>query len=102
MRKVINGKVYDTETAERVHEVSFGYASDFNHFEEALYRTPNGRWFIVGSGGALTRYATSHSDGTRSGGSAVIVLSDEEALRYLEQNDADAETIERFFQVEEA
>lgn len=58
MKKIINGKVYDTETATRAAEWSnnLGY-SDFNWREEALYRKKTGEFFLHGAGGPHTNYA---------------------------------------------
>ena len=39
MKKVINRKVYDTETASLVAEVSFSYPGDFQYWSESLYCT---------------------------------------------------------------
>ena len=101
MQRVINGKSYNTKTATKVHEVSFGYASDFGHFEEALFKTTKGAWSLAGEGGPMTRYATHLSDGSRSGGAGLMVLSEEEALAYLERNQAEPDVIAEHFEIEE-
>ena len=102
MKRIIDGKTYNTETAQKIHEYSRGYAGDFHQFSEALYLTKKGAWFLAGEGGPMTRYATHHTDGSRSGGEDLIVLTPDEALDYLEHADCDAETIEFHFQIEEA
>lgn len=102
MRQVINGKVYDTETAELVHEWSNGhYAGDFHRTEETLYRTPRGAYFLHGEGGALSPYSVPVGN-WRGGGSEIRPLTEPEALAWLEGKGAPAEVIEGLFQVEEA
>lgn len=47
MKRIIDGKVYDTEKAERIVGYSRnGYdVSDFNHIERTIYRTKSGQFF---------------------------------------------------------
>jgi hypothetical protein len=56
MRRVIDRKIYDTETAEEIADVSApcNDSGDFAYEETHLYRTKNGRWFIAGNGGGST------------------------------------------------
>ena len=47
MKKIINGKRYDTETAEYIDATSWGNGPrDFNHWSEKLYRKRTGEFFI--------------------------------------------------------
>lgn len=58
MKKIINGKVYDTETALLVGRWDSGHsANDFYGVTESLYRKKTGEYFIHGDGGAKTQYA---------------------------------------------
>jgi len=46
MKKIINGKLYDTETAEQIYELTHMGASGFGEFEQQiLYRKDNGEFF---------------------------------------------------------
>ena len=86
MKAIIDGLRYDTDKAEHIASDSYSYPSDFNHWQEDLYRTPNGRWFLVGSGGPNTKYAVSVGNGSRSGSSNnIIPLTKQEAYDWLEQ-----------------
>lgn len=88
MKRVIEGKLYNTETAELIHEWSNNMGSrDFKHCEESLYRTTKGAWFLVGEGGPMSKYAEPVSGGM-IGGSALTPLSDREAQRWLEDRQA--------------
>ena len=52
MKKIIEGKVYDTETADCAAEWSSPHTrSDFHYCEEGLYRTKKGTWFLAGEAG---------------------------------------------------
>ena len=96
MKRVINGKMYNTETAELIHESDNGiYGNDFRQCEESLYKTKNGAYFIAGSGGPMSKYAES-SGNTTSGGAGIEVISEQEAIEWLEQNDG-TEAIEEYF-----
>lgn len=56
MKKVIAGKVYDTETAEIVKKVTFGAFGDKDGYEETLYVTPEGLYFVYENGGEESLY----------------------------------------------
>ena len=101
MKKVINGRRWDTDKANLVCEVVNGMPRDLDYVSAGLYQTPRSkRFFLAGEGGPMTIFA--HYDGNSCcGGENLIPLSAEEARTYAEQY-ADAETVERFFAVEEA
>ncbi len=96
MKKIIDGKRYDTTTAEKIAKWSNNYyPNDFNYMEETLYRTPKGAWFLHGEGGGLSRYAQSY--GNSSGwGSDLRVLTPAEARAWLERRDCPDELEEYF------
>lgn len=56
MKKIICKKVYDTETASLVHKFTQGYLGDPAGFEETLYKTPEGLYFLYVSGGETSPY----------------------------------------------
>lgn len=86
MRKVINGKLYDTDTANEIASDSYLYASAFSHWVETLYQTRNGSWFLVGEGGPSSRYSVSVGHNQWGGGSQIIPLSKAKALAWLEEH----------------
>jgi hypothetical protein len=105
MQKVIDNLVYDTETADRLCDVSGpgGYSrSDFQWEDTWLYRTKNGRFFIAGEGGAMTRWAMPMGQNGRTGGSGLAAITEEQARELLATHGS-AEAYRRFFpDVEEA
>lgn len=55
MKKIINGKKYDTNMATKVADYWNGYgASDFNYVSEELYLKNIGEYFLACKGDPLT------------------------------------------------
>lgn len=105
MKKIIDRKTYDTETATLLAESEnqSAFQNDFEYWEEKLYRTPKGAYFIAGSGGAYSRYGRSEGGSTMSGGVGLRLVSRDEAIQWLENNDQ-VDVLEAEFQdeIEEA
>ena len=58
MQKTICKKLYDTETATLIKAYSFGNLGDSNGYEEDLYQTPEGLYFLHVGGGEASIYPT--------------------------------------------
>ena len=58
MQKIICKKVYDTATATVVKKVTSGYYGDPAGYEETLYVTPDGAYFLYTNGGSESKYTT--------------------------------------------
>ena len=87
MKKIIDGKVYNTETAKCLAEWDNGYSySDFRFCEEGLYRTRNGRYFIHGKGGAMTRYSERCGNNSYCEGEDIRPVTEAEAKEWVEEN----------------
>ncbi len=56
MQKTICGKLYDTEASSIVKKVTFGYFGDPEGYEETLYVTEGGNYFLYTNGGAESIY----------------------------------------------
>jgi hypothetical protein len=71
MKKIINRKIYNTETAKLLgswdNKCSY---SDYNYYSETLYKTKKGQFFLE-----------------VTGGDRLILLDDEEAMEWLEKRD---------------
>lgn len=102
MKQVINGKTYNTETATEIAEDSYGFSSDFNFWQETLYVTKKGAYFVAGEGGALSSWSRSCGQNESCGGSGIRPLDKSEAMKWCERHDVDADTIEERFEVEAA
>ena len=58
MEKIICGKVYDTTTSEIVKKVTEGCFGDPKGYEETLYITGEGFYFLYTNGGCESKYPT--------------------------------------------
>ena len=56
MKKIIAKKTYNTDTASLVKHVTFGEFGDAAGYEEKLYQTKKGDFFIYGIGGIESPY----------------------------------------------
>lgn len=56
MQKIICKKVYDTETSTLIKKCTYGNFGDSNGYEESLYCTENGNFFLYTNGGADSKY----------------------------------------------
>ena len=56
MKKVICNKVYDTDTATLLKKVTSGVYGASDGWEETLYQTESGSFFLYTNGGADSKY----------------------------------------------
>lgn len=56
MKKIICKKVYDTENARLIKKQTCGAFGDPKGYEESLYQTDSGHYFIYVNGGAESKY----------------------------------------------
>ena len=97
MKKIINGKRYDTDTANFIADTnSGGSRTDFSFWEEELYRKQTGEFFLYGTGGPMSKYSKSCGDNNWSGDEVIIPLSVDAAKRWAE-NYMDADEYETLF-----
>ena len=96
MKKIINGKSYDTNTAKEV-----GYWSselnrtDFGWCEETLYLKKTGEYFLYGYGHGNSRYGEWHGN-TGGSGEKIMPFDETEAKSWAEEN-LDGEDYEKIF-----
>lgn len=83
MKRIINGKKYDTTTAKEV--ASRWSGEGFSRVDETLYRKKTGEFFLHGAGGPMTGYAETVSQNCWTGGAKIIPLTEEEARQWAEQ-----------------
>lgn len=88
MKKIINGKLYNTDTATLIGEHWNGYSlSDFNYEREALFQKKTKEFFLFGEGGPMTDYCD-YSGNYRTYGERIIPYDVEDAkswcARYLD------------------
>ena len=96
MKKIINRKLYDTDTATEIGRDGNGYgASDFNCVLETLYRKRTGEYFLWGEGGPMSRYSKSVGMNEWTGSERITPLdykaAREWAEEYMDADDYQAE-----------
>ena len=96
MKKIINGKVYDTEKAKKAGYWGNGLGyRDFGWKEETLYRKKTGEFFLHGEGGPATNYAE-RIDNAWSSGERIMPMSFAEARAWAEEH-LDGDEFEEIF-----
>lgn len=96
MRKIINGKSYDTKTAKQVASWSTDLpVNDFHYYEETLYLKRTGEYFIYGHGGPASKYAETNGDAWQSG-EDILPMTLDKARKWGESK-LDAGDYERIF-----
>lgn len=87
MKKIINGKKYDTETAKEIGEW-FNGETGLTMIVETLYQKRTGEFFLLGNGGPRTQYARYEGNNTWTGDVVILPLTYDKARdwaeRYLE------------------
>ena len=87
MRKVVKGKVVDTEKMVKLAEVRFGSVNDYNYVWETLFYDPESKLFyLYGRGGAASRYAEAVGVNQWSEGEKLMKITKGLALQWLEEN----------------
>lgn len=96
MKKIINGKVYDTETAKELGYQAWNWGNNLTQKSETLYRKKTGEYFVYGHGGPMTEYAQPSGSSNWSDGSRIMPMSYSEARKWAEDN-LSAEEYEAIF-----
>lgn len=104
MKQIINGKTYNTETAtELCSESASGCTvSDFQWWQETLYKTAKGAYFLHCEGGAMSQYSQSFDGGERTGGEKLAALTRDEAIEWAERRQIDPDQLPEDLRPEEA
>lgn len=97
MKKIINGKVYDTETAQEVG----AWDNNMSHRDvcwcsETLYRKKTGEYFIHGKGGPASRYAEAVGSNGWRFGERIMPLTYKWATEWAEKH-LDCDEYEQIF-----
>ena len=86
MKKIINGKTYNPDTATIVARWDNGRILEgFSYVQETLYKTRKGDLFLLGEGGAATIYSKTLSDGWTAYGWDIIPMTPEAAQEWAER-----------------
>ena len=101
MKKVINGRMYNTETAEKLAEWDNSLWDGFDDYSETLYRKHTGEFFLYGHGRPSAVYAQSDIARWMTGDQAIVLLSEQEAREWAEEHLSGDEYEEIFGVIEE-
>lgn len=94
MIKVINGKRYNTETADAVFYYNNGkFQSDFGYRSKTLHLTPKGSWFLHHWGGPMTDMAVAVGSNGRGWGEEIEAVSGDDAYGFLEAHSDDPDAL---------
>lgn len=100
MREIINGETYDTEEQGTKliasHDCPGVACNELRYWEEDLYLTDSGRWFLHGTGGPLTLWSDLDGTGNRIQGTRIEPMTEERASRWL-QDAGEVEVWRRHF-----
>lgn len=101
MKRIINGKRYDTDTAKFIKTYSSGLSiSDFRYYDESLYLKKTGEFFLYATGNGASRYAGQYGD-LRGPGEKIVPLTLDEAKAWVEKIE-DPDLYEELFEVSES
>ena len=101
MKKVINGKMYDTTKAKLIGQWNYSNSSDLQYIKEQLYKKRTGEFFLYGQGGPASKYAEAISYNSWSGGSKIIPLTYESAKEWAEEYLSGGDYEEIFGEIQE-
>ena len=76
MQKIICKKVYDTEKSTLIKKVAFGYFGSEEGYEEILYKTEGGLYFLYVNGGTNSKHTKED----------IVRMSAEKAKVWLSEN----------------
>lgn len=101
MKKIIKGKLYDTNTATwiGIYDLGYGY-SDFRYYSETLYLKKTGEFFSYVEGGPMSPCAKEYGD-SWCYGEDIIPYTTKEAREWAEEHLEADKYIELFGEVDE-
>ena len=86
MKKIINGKVYNTATAAQIGERAENITDSLDYVIETLYRKRTGEFFLHGEGGARSIYSTRIDENNWASGAAIMPLTYDAAQKWAEEH----------------
>lgn len=86
MKKIINGKRYDTESAKELASYEHSYRNEFDFYCETLYRKRGGEFFLHGYGHAASPYCEWVDSSTRGAGERIVPLTYAAAQEWAEKH----------------
>lgn len=100
MKKMINGKRYDTKTAALCGWREYGESGGSDYILEKMYQKRTGEFFLYGKGGSGTKYRKEIHMNDWVDGEQIIPLTNDEARKWAEEY-LDPEDYEKIFTIPE-
>lgn len=85
MKKIINGKLYNTDTARQIGSWDSNITDRLYWVNETLYQKQRGEFFLHGEGGPGSKYAEPSGQGSWSSGEKIIPLSYDAAQAWAKE-----------------
>jgi hypothetical protein len=96
MKRIIDGKSYNTDTAHCVIGLDCrANRGDFAWHDTNLYQSPKGQFFIAGTGNAASMWAEPAAGGGSTGGDGIRLVDADEARQIMEREGCDEAAFER-------
>ena len=102
MKKIMNGKMYDTDTADLICANFFGETADPVWYTEALFHTKKGAYFLYCLGSASSPYGNQIGENSWEPGEILMAYTEDEAKSFVEKYGTTDEYIEAFGEPEAA
>lgn len=96
MKKIINGKLYNTDTARQIGSWESNVTDNLYWVSETLCQKQRGEFFLYGEGGPGSKYAEPSGQGNWSSGEKIIPLSYDAAQAWAEKH-LDTDTYQSTF-----
>lgn len=97
MKKIIDNKVYNTETAEEIGSwESMDNVRDFQYVCETLYRKRTGEYFLHGFGNAASKYSHLPRENEWTSGEQIMPLSYKSAKKWAKMRLGEEKYLEEF------
>lgn len=102
MKRIINGKMYDTDTATLVADYEPDYDNSWDEcWHQILYITQTKEWFLYGEGNPWSQDSIFVSDNSFNDSSAIEPFTSEQAKEWLADRNFVDEYINYFGEPEE-
>lgn len=95
MKKIIKGKIYDTDTARHIGWWENGQGN-LDYIQETLYCKRTGEYFLHGDGGPRTKYSKMQGTNSWSSGEMIIPLTYDTAREWAENHLSEDDYLKEF------
>lgn len=102
MKRIIDGRTYNTETATLLGGFANSNRRDFHYYSEDLYRNAKGAYFLHGVGGPASKYSRGVGQNEWAGDERIVPMALDDAKKWAEEHLDAGEYDKAFGEPEEA